>query len=90
MVDASKFFYQFPTHPEDRPYLGLLHPRTAELYEYLGLPMGGGNSPALAGRYGLAFLRLLREEFEIFRGEGQANCYLTGFLEELGYEPGLG
>ena len=34
MVDASKFFYQFPTHPEDRPYLELLHPVTKEIYEY--------------------------------------------------------
>ena len=25
-VDASKYFYQFPTHPDDRPFLGLRHP----------------------------------------------------------------
>jgi hypothetical protein len=59
VVDASKFFYQFTTHPEDRPYLGLVHPITGMRYAYGGLPMGAGNSPALAGRYGLSFIRLL-------------------------------
>lgn len=61
VVDASKFFYQFLTHPNDRQYLGLRHPRTGKIFEYRGLPMGAGNSPALASRYGLAFVRLLRE-----------------------------
>ena len=42
VVDASKYFYQFPTHPDDRPYLGLKHPITQILLEYAGLPMGGG------------------------------------------------
>ena len=51
MVDASKFFYQFPTtHPDDRPYLGLLHPVTKEIYACLGLlPMGAANTPSSAG-----------------------------------------
>ncbi|CAJ1966080.1 unnamed protein product [Cylindrotheca closterium] len=40
VVDLSKFFYNFPTHAEDRPYLGLLHPRTKELVTYYGLAMG--------------------------------------------------
>jgi hypothetical protein len=26
VVDASKFFHQFPTYPDNRPYLGLKHP----------------------------------------------------------------
>jgi hypothetical protein len=62
VVDASKFFYQFPTHPEDQPYLGLLHPVTDILYYYGGLPMGGGNSPAVAGRFGNSFVLMLKEE----------------------------
>jgi hypothetical protein len=33
-VDESKFFYQFKTHPDDRKYLGLVHPVT-------GIPMVG-------------------------------------------------
>ncbi len=54
VVAASKFFYQFKTHPDDRRFLGLLHPVTNILYAYFGLPMGGANSPSLAGRYGLS------------------------------------
>jgi hypothetical protein len=27
-MDASKLFYQFTTHPNDHPFLGLLHPVT--------------------------------------------------------------
>ena len=89
VVDASKFFYQFLTHPDDRKFLGILHPITQVLYAYHGLPMGGGNSPSLAGRYGLAFLRLLREENMIFQGTAQANCWWTGLRTEE-YDPRLG
>jgi hypothetical protein len=89
VVDASKFFYQFTTHPDDRPFLGLLHPVTRIMYAYGGLPMGAGSSPCLAGRYGLSFLRMLRERCALFQGEPRANCYWTGF-SELGYGPRLG
>jgi hypothetical protein len=34
VVDASKFFHQFSTHPKDRPHLGLKHPITGLLYYY--------------------------------------------------------
>ena len=34
VVDASKFFHQFSTHPDDRPHLGLKHPITGALYYY--------------------------------------------------------
>ena len=60
VVDASKFFYQFPTVVSERKYLGLIHPVTGEHYRYAGLPMGTGASPALAGQYGAGFLRRLR------------------------------
>jgi hypothetical protein len=74
VVDASKYFYQFPTHPDDRPFLGLRHPITQVLLEYAGLPMGGANSPAIACRYGLSFIRMLRERFETFQGDPKINC----------------
>lgn len=89
VVDLSKFFYNFPTHADDRPFLGLLHPITGVLQCYFGLPMGAGNSPALASRFGLAFVRLLKEKFDVFQGEGSANCYWTGF-SETGYDPKRG
>ena len=56
VVDASKFFHNFPTHPKDHPHLGCIHPRTGQRLWYLGLPMGSSNSPALACRYGLGML----------------------------------
>jgi hypothetical protein len=89
VVDASKYFYQFPTHPDDRPYLGLKHPITGVLLEYAGLPMGGANSPAVACRYGLSFVRMLKARFEEFQGDPKINCWRTGF-SEAGYDPELG
>jgi hypothetical protein len=32
VVDASKFFYQFETRPDERKYLGLIHPITLKRY----------------------------------------------------------
>jgi hypothetical protein len=69
VVDASKFFYQFPTKPEERKYLGCIHLRHAHLhYVNGGLPMGSGNSPAIAGRHGAAFCRLVRSTIPEFQG----------------------
>ena len=89
VVDLSKYFHNFPTHVDDRPYLGLLHPITQVLYAYFGLPMGSANSPAASGRAGNSFMRMIRESFKIFSGIGKANCYWTSF-ESLGFEPNLG
>ena len=77
VVDASKFFWQFRTHPDDREFLGCIHPLTKELYAYFGLPMGSASSPCLGGRYGLAFLRRLRARFMLFQGKPAVNCYWT-------------
>ena len=91
VVDASKFFYQFRTHPDDRPFLGILHPLTGELLEYLGLPMGSGSSPSYATQYGLAFLRMLREQApEMFGETGRANCWWEGLQDDKTYDPTLG
>jgi hypothetical protein len=91
IVDASKFFYQFDTHPDDRPWLGLVHPLSGELLEWLGLPMGAGNSPALGGRYGLAFLRKLRERKpEMFGTTPQVNCWWSELEQPGSYDPSLG
>jgi hypothetical protein len=40
VFDISKYFYNFPTQQDDRPYLGMLHPCTHDLLVYFGLPMG--------------------------------------------------
>jgi hypothetical protein len=90
VADASKFFYQFPTVPAERKYLGLLHPVTGAMYEYLGLPMGSANSPAIAGRMGASFFRLLTQEHpELFNGVGEFNTWYEG-LNGRGYSPSLG
>jgi hypothetical protein len=90
VADASKFFYQFPTVPSERKYLGLLHPVTGVLYEYLGLPMGSSNSPAVAGRMGASFFRLLTQAHpELFGGIGEFNTWYEG-LNGRGYSSTLG
>ena len=89
VVDMSKYFYQFRTRHEERKWLGTIHPITGHMYEYHGLPMGSGNSPAIACRIGQGFLRMLRQRYKIFQGKGKANCYWTAFTD-LGYDPEKG
>jgi hypothetical protein len=74
VVDASKYFYQVLMHPDDRPYLGLKHPITGVLLEYAGLHMGGANSSAIACRYGLSFVHMLKGRFDEFQGDPKINC----------------
>lgn len=89
VVDASKFFYQFDTHKDDYPHLGMIHPTTGKMYVWGSLPMGARNSPSCAGRYGLALLRRIHDTFESNRGKIDANCWWTG-LSQTGYDPKLG
>jgi len=77
IVDASKFFHNFPTHPRDRPYLGCIHPKTGQRLWYLGLPMGSSQSPSLACRYGLSMLRSLVEQEPVFQGVITENSWRT-------------
>jgi hypothetical protein len=70
--------------------LGLLHPVSGEMYEYLGLPMNSSNSPAVAGRMGASFFRLLTQKRpDIFGGLGEFNTWYEG-LNDRGYSPTLG
>ena len=89
VVDASKYFYQFRTHPDDRPYLGTIHPVTGKVYVYCGLPMGATNSPAASCRIGQSFLQVLRMRHEVFGRRCRENTWYTGF-RGVGYQPGLG
>jgi hypothetical protein len=89
IVDASKFFHNFPTLPQDRPYLGCIHPKTGQRLWYLGLPMGSSQSPALGCRYGLAMLRLLLEREDVFQGTVHENGWRTK-LAGNGYHPEMG
>jgi hypothetical protein len=44
----------------------------------------------LAGRYGLAFVRMLRERSPLFGGSARANCWMTGFRSDDVYDPAQG
>jgi hypothetical protein len=81
VLDASTFFYQFMTHPTNRKYLELLHPITNLMYQYRGMPMGCGNSLALPGQYGTAFMRLLKRRCSLFQGSPSENTWRFAFGE---------
>ena len=89
VVDASKHFYQFRTHPDDWPHLGLIHPVTGEVLIWYGLCMGSTNSPAIACRHGQGLIRKLLSRSKVFRQSAQANCWWTE-LTYSGYDPNLG
>jgi hypothetical protein len=91
VIDASKFFYQFPTRKEERKYLGCIHPRWPDLfYVYCGLPMGAGNSPSIAGRYGAAFQRLLRSRCPLYQGTPGHNTWWGVYQLGIPYDSHLG
>ncbi len=52
--------------------------------------MKGAHSAALVGRYGLSFVRVLKERFDKLIGVATANCWWTGFSETGEYDPVLG
>ena len=89
VVDASKFFYQFPVRPEDQMFFGVVDPGNGEHLAHEGLPMGSGSSPGLAGRFGLAFIRMLKEQGRMFASNRTPNCWWTS-LTETGYDPSQG
>jgi hypothetical protein len=59
VIDASKFFHMSLNVDGERRFMGLIHPDTGDHYWYTRLPMGSSNSPAVSGRFGAAFLRLI-------------------------------
>jgi hypothetical protein len=89
VVDASKFFHNFPTRPCDRPYLGCVHPRTGQHLWYLGLPMGSAQSPSLACRYGLSMLRWLTTNETAFQGVTRENGWRSRLAGQE-HDPHLG
>ena len=89
IVDASKFFHNFPTRPCDRPYLGCIHPKTGQRLWYLGLPMGSAQSPSLACRYGLGMLRHLVAKEPAFQGVTRENGWRSRLAGQE-HDPHLG
>jgi hypothetical protein len=89
IADASKYFHNFKTHPEEHLFLGCIHPVTNKHLVYLGLPMGSASSPSIACRMGNAALRQLREESETFSGEPIENTWRKS-LDGKPYDSHLG
>eukprot|EP00957_Ditylum_brightwellii_P203310 15334122-Ditylum_brightwellii.AAC.1 len=87
VVDISKQFYNFPTAPEDRPYLGLIHPTTEVHLWYTELPMGGKSSPGISGRPMAGAMRKI-EERAIFQRKVCINL-VTQNLTGDKYDPML-
>ena len=75
VADQSKYFHNYLTRREERPFMGTIHPKTGRTYVYRGLPMGSSNSPAIACRCGNAFMRLLRSETPAFQGVPVENSW---------------
>jgi hypothetical protein len=89
IADASKFFHNFPTRKDERKYLGCIHPVSGIFLVYAGLPMGGGNSPAIACRLSNSAIRMLRETSPAFAGEIKENTWRSS-LEGQEYHPEWG
>lgn len=89
IADASKQFHNFPTRPDERRYLGCIHPITEAELVYAGLPMGTSNSPAIACRINNGALRQLRSESPRFHGVVRENTWRTKLAGEP-YDPHLG
>jgi hypothetical protein len=89
IADASKQFHNFPTRPDERRFLGCIHPSTGVELVYAGLPMGTANSPAIACRINNSALRQLGIESPLFHGEVRENTWRTKLAGEP-YDPHLG
>jgi hypothetical protein len=84
VMDASKLFPMLLTVDEERKFMGLIHPDTGYYYWYTNLPMGSSNSPAVSGRFGAAFLRLICQKVEEIQGEVLINDWKVA-LEGSGF-----
>jgi hypothetical protein len=89
VIDASKFFHILLTADEERQFTGLIHPYTGDIYWYTHLPMGSSNYPAVSGRFGAAFLRLIFQEVEEMQTEVVINDWKVA-LEGHKFDPKLG
>ena len=89
IADASKQFHNFPTKPDERRYLGCIHPITGAELVYAGLPMGTSNSPAIACRINNGALRQLKKESTLFQGSVRENTWRTK-LDGKEYDSRLG
>jgi len=75
IADASKYFHNYKTHPDEHLLLGCIHPVTGRHLVYLGLPMGSASSPSIACRMGNSAIRQLKTESQTFSGKPVENTW---------------
>jgi hypothetical protein len=89
VADASKQFHNFATRPEERKYLGCIHPITGQQLVYCGLPMGSASSPAISCRITNGGMRTIRDTEPVFQGKLQINTWATS-MKDGSYDPRKG
>ena len=90
VADASKYFHNYWTLPEERDLIGLIHPITGRHLWYVGLPMGSVNSPSIACRIGEGILEVLRKENPVYRPETYVENTWRKDLKTGGYDVRIG
>jgi hypothetical protein len=76
----------FKTVVAERPFVGMIYSLAELEYWYDRLPMGSSNSPGISGRFGVASLRLIIDNFHEFQG----CAILKHPLENGYYNPRMG
>jgi hypothetical protein len=89
IADASKYFHNYKTHPDEHLLLGCIHPVTGRHLVYLGLPMGSASSPSIACRMGNSAIRQLKSESKTFSGSAIENTWRKALSGET-YDQRLG
>jgi hypothetical protein len=68
VADSTKHFHNFRTRDDEQCYfLGCVHPITAAKPVWYGLPMGAGNSPAIACRINNGAVCQMKENHSPYR-----------------------
>jgi hypothetical protein len=89
VIDASTFLHMFLTDDEERKFMGLIHLDTGDNNWYTRLTMGSSDSPAVSGRFGAVFLRLIFQELKEIQGEVLIDDWKVA-LEGDVFDPKLG
>jgi hypothetical protein len=90
IADASKYFHNYLTLPQERDLIGIIHPRTGEHLWYVGLPMGSVNSPSISCRIGEGIMDMLRKEASVFHATHHQENTWYHALNQGTYRPSLG
>jgi hypothetical protein len=87
--DASKYFHNYLTLPQEQDLIGIIHPRTGEHLWYVGLPMGSVNSPSISCCIGEGIMDMLRKEASVFHATHYQENTWYHALNQGTYRPSL-